>query len=91
VPPRLKQPPPGEEIRLRSLQIIKRKVVALQSPAPLKAADVIAAVFNPTEVGILKRLAAGERVAGIDLSQERAKKELAWIAHGGEYIDGVTY
>jgi len=79
----------GDQIRLASLEILKRKVRAVWPGPP--AADPVAFVFNKAEIAVLKRLAKGERIVGIDLSQERAVKELAWIARGGEYIDGVTY
>jgi hypothetical protein len=70
----------GEPIRLASLDVLKRKVSATRA----MASDPVGAVFNESEVAVLRRLAKGERIVGIDLTRDRAKKELAWISHGGE-------
>lgn len=70
-----------DPLRLDSIGILRRKFRAQQAMAP----DMVGAVFNPAEVRVLERIAAGEVIIGVDLSQERAAKELAWIGRGGQY------
>lgn len=89
MPPRLKQKPPGEEIRLNNLLAILRRKVRAFWPVETKAADPIGFVFNATEVAILKRLAKGEHVPNVSMTQEEAKEELAWMRRGGRYPDFV--
>ena len=86
MPPRLKKPKPGEEIRLSSLDILRRKVRAIQG----MAADQITAVFNESEIAIIKRLAKGETVRGVEMTQAEAARQLRRIALGGwwGYDDG---
>jgi len=79
----LKQKPPGEELRLNPLDVMKRKVRALQAVA----ADQVGAVFNQSEIAAIRRLAKGEHIRNAEMTQEEAVRELAWVKRGGRYPD----
>jgi len=70
---------------LASLDIIKRKVVALK--AGLDGDAAVEAVFTPTELTVLRHVARGERVPGVHLTAERARQELQWVSLGGRFPD----
>jgi hypothetical protein len=77
-----------DPIRLRSLDIIVRKVRAFKDPSlPFSGPAYVAAVFNKSEIALLRRIAQGEWFPGITLDQKRAQEELDWIARGGTYPD----
>ncbi len=78
----------GDPLRLNSyLRILRRKVDGLRTGKPMAPAAYVASVFNQSEVAALKRVARGERTVGVDMTQEHAVEELAWIARGGQYPD----
>jgi hypothetical protein len=83
---RPKKRPDAEPIRLGVIEIYRRKVLAYRS-VPISGPAHVAAVFNATEIEILKRVAAGEWFPGVHYSQDDAIKELAWVERGGRYLD----
>jgi len=65
----------GDPVRLGSIEILRRKVIALRNGA----SDPVGVVFNPVEISILRRLAKGERIPKVVMTRERAEEEIAWI------------
>jgi hypothetical protein len=82
MPPRLKKPPPGEEIRLaRDIDTLKRMALAIRTGVP--QAQRRAFVFNDAELRCLERMAKGEAVPEVvlmaDVDRRRwAREYLAW-------------
>ncbi len=77
----------GDPIRLDWLSVMRRQIDTLRRAGPMAPAARIALVFNATEIGLIRRLAKGENIRGINLTQEQAAKKLAWIEAGGRYPD----
>jgi hypothetical protein len=74
---------PTDDLRLASLDIIKRKIRVAQ--AMLEGDERVAGVFNASELAVLRRIAAGEQIPSVRLSAQRAREELAWADAGGLY------
>jgi hypothetical protein len=85
--PTVKKRVDAEPIRLQSIEIFRRKVHAYKdNPSVLVSGPAyVAAVFNKSEIALLRRIAQGEWFPGITLDQKRAQEELDWIARGGTY------
>jgi hypothetical protein len=66
-----------------SFRILQLKLDIAHGITEVKDNDVVAAVFTPEEIELLQRIAAGERIVGIDLPRHIAEYQMRWIAHGG--------
>lgn len=68
-----------------SIRILHLKRDLLLGVTKVVKGDVVGAVFMPQEVDVLRLIAAGDVIVGVDLPQHIAEAQLKWIANGGHY------
>jgi hypothetical protein len=69
--------------RPASFRVLQLKLDVAHGVAKVHGGDVVGAVFTPEEIELLKHIAAGERIVGLDLPQHIAAYQMKWIGDGG--------
>jgi len=70
-----------------SLRVLLLKLDVVHGVAKVRGGDVVSAVFTPEECSLLARVAAGERIVGLDLPRHIAEYQMRWIGSGGYVHD----